>query len=332
MLKKISRFLIFPFIQKIGITKFLIKKANKNIIICYHGVSSSPNFNINNRHIHLDQFKKDIIFYKKNFDIVNLKDFFEGNVNETNKKPKLVLTFDDGYLNNFTNVLPIAEEFNIPVVFFIISASLDNSNFITWYDLLDFVKQSNDNELEINKLVFKKTKNGEYIKDSQTIENYIKSLGLEREAILIKFYEKYKTIVETNKDLNPEYWKLVDKGKLEQLINFKNLFIGSHTKLHFNLGNIKDDLINSELKNSKLELENICGYEINSIAYPDGSYNENVKDLASKNGYKYQLAVDYKFANDKIENRIMNRFSISNSTTHESNMLRLALQIKKYGV
>ncbi len=48
-------------------------------------------------------------------------------------------------------------------------------------------------------------------------------------------------------------------------------------------------------------------------------------------GYEFQLAVDYKLKTDEQDKRILKRYSVSNSTTHEANILKIALGAKKYG-
>ncbi|MFM9945324.1 MAG: polysaccharide deacetylase family protein [Bacteroidia bacterium] len=331
MIKKITRNILFPLIYRLGIPGLLLRRANKNFVLCYHGVSQNPNFNVNNRHIKIKQFERDIIFYKKYFDVISIPEIFEIGKIDKAKKPKLVLTFDDGYLNNFTNILPIAEKHKVPVTFFIITAGLDNPDFITWYDLLDFVKLSKPNDIQLNNKIYKKMPNGGYYFDDELIDASIKLMGSEREKVLADFYNRYKKEVENFKNQYTEYWKLVDREGLRDSIGSKFLTIGSHTHLHYNLGNINNELLETELTTSKEILSEISDYEILSIAFPDGSYNENVKDLTTKSGYKFQLAVDYKLANDLNDPRILKRYSVSNSTTHEANMLKLALKANKYG-
>lgn len=108
------------------------------------------------------------------------------------------------------------------------------------------------------------------------------------------------------------------------------LTIGSHTHLHFNLGNLTPDLVEMELNTPKRILEDLCQYEINSIAYPDGSYNEDVKKMALQCGYTQQLAVDFKLESDWDDKHILRRYSYSNSTTHEVNMLKMGIHARKY--
>jgi len=331
MLKKILRFFVYPILYKFGIPGLLIGISKRNLILCYHGVTKNPNFQINNRHIFLSQFEKDIQFYSKHFEIVSLSDFFIKRVKQ-NAKPLLAITFDDGYLNNFINVLPLIAKYNVPVTFFIISGSLDNENFITWYDLIDFVKLSKPTQIEFNNSFFLRSQNNTYHNNNEELDQRVKSLGVNRQKALDDFYIRYKTDIDQHKKEFPEYWRLASREVVALNASNPLLIIGSHTHLHFNLANIGSNLAENELIMSKKILEEICLYEIKSIAYPDGSYNDNVKSLSQKAGYTELLAVDYRMESDLDDKKILRRYSVSNSTTHEANMLKLALGIKNFGI
>ncbi|MBK8368016.1 MAG: polysaccharide deacetylase family protein [Bacteroidetes bacterium] len=107
--------------------------------------------------------------------------------------------------------------------------------------------------------------------------------------------------------------------------------IGSHTHRHYNLSNINTELVREELQKSKLILESITGKPILSIGYPDGDYSDSVKNIAEEVGYKYQLAVTYKDEQDKNDNRIRSRYSISNSTSLNTNKILINKQFNNSG-
>jgi len=60
---------------------------------------------------------------------------------------------------------------------------------------------------------------------------------------------------------------------------------GSHTVTHRSLGTLTWGEIHNELLVSKTVLESVLGKTVNAIAYPQGSYNENVITLAKNLGY-----------------------------------------------
>lgn len=66
---------------------------------------------------------------------------------------------------------------------------------------------------------------------------------------------------------------------------------GSHTVTHRRLGELSWEEIREELTMSKAVLESVLGKTVNAIAYPQGSYNDNVVTLAQNLGYKTGFTV-----------------------------------------
>lgn len=63
----------------------------------------------------------------------------------------MVLTFDDGYRNNFTHALPILQRYHAPATFFVPTGLL-NDHRPFWFDHLDYALQHaqvNDREVKV---------------------------------------------------------------------------------------------------------------------------------------------------------------------------------------
>lgn len=65
-------------------------------------------------------FRQQIEFLKNNFSIITMEQVIEAVENKTELPEKaLLLTFDDGYIDNYLYALPILEEFGVQGSFFI---------------------------------------------------------------------------------------------------------------------------------------------------------------------------------------------------------------------
>jgi peptidoglycan/xylan/chitin deacetylase (PgdA/CDA1 family) len=84
----------------------------------------------------------------------------------------------------------------------------------------------------------------------------------------------------------------MDDDELIKISKSKFVTIGSHGNLHNNLGQIDIENAKNELIESNLYLENLLQKKIDELAYPDGSYNNELLDYAYKMGFKYQLAAE----------------------------------------
>jgi len=130
---------------------------------------------------------------------------------------------------------------------------------------------------------------------------------------------------------NPEQIKIVNTSQVIQLSKPDLFDIGSHTVNHFCLANIDRELAKTELENSKKTLENILQMPVSSIAYPDGSYNNNVLELSKQVGYKSLILVNYKNENDKLNNDVIPRLSVSNTTNYAANIFHFSKAFNKNG-
>ncbi|MCK6639843.1 MAG: polysaccharide deacetylase family protein [Bacteroidia bacterium] len=318
-----ARKVVFPLVTATGAERlFWNSSDNKRIILCYHGATQHPNFFINGRHISTSQLEQHFIYFKKHFDVVPVSDF-----DKTKKysgiRPQLALTFDDGFTNNMHEVLPLMKKYEIPVSFYITTSCLIDSDFLTWADIIELVVYVHKlKEIEFGNKKFKLTDSWKDA-DSLNLFDYIKSMGEERDGFITLFKEQYDFAYVRQK-VPADYYKMLNTDELKYFASSHLVEIGSHTHRHYNLANISSSLVASELLKSRLQLEGILDRPITTIAFPDGSYNDTVKVLAKEAGYKQLLAVDYRCQSDVSDTAIFPRFTISNTTTFSSNMIRMA--------
>jgi peptidoglycan/xylan/chitin deacetylase (PgdA/CDA1 family) len=62
--------------------------------------------------------------------------------------------------------------------------------------------------------------------------------------------------------------------------------IGSHTVNHLNLTIEEDDIVKHEISDSKEQLQQVIGKEINMLAFPFGGYDERALRLSKAAGYR----------------------------------------------
>lgn len=329
--KKIARKFVLPGMVFLGLDKYFLKKTDKNCcIINFHGVRKTSLNVFNNRHIPEAEFEKIIKYLSVNYKIVSLKEIFE--IHRSKKKcskKTIALTFDDGYKNNFDIAFPILKKYNVPATFYLISKGLVNKDFLVWPDIIDLIKKNINEDVMVEGRVFKYPA---FYDQENEIEllNYLKTLGDRTENVVLDLYKKYPTVKKEIEKV-PELVQLIDKEGLKKHIDESLLEFGSHTHTHFNLEYLSELKCVEELNLSRSLIEGITGRKLVSIAYPDGSYTNETNRIALAEGYTNIVAVEYKFNENNNNPNLLSRFTISNSTTFESNMIRLAKTFDKYG-
>ncbi len=93
-----------------------MQSNQKIIILLYHRVSDQFRDNVT---IGIEQFDKQMAYLANNYVTVSLRDVVNGRVKRNSPKPLIAISFDDGYLDNFTNAAPILLKHQLPCTFFI---------------------------------------------------------------------------------------------------------------------------------------------------------------------------------------------------------------------
>jgi peptidoglycan/xylan/chitin deacetylase (PgdA/CDA1 family) len=250
-------------------------------------------------------FKKQIYFFKKNFNLLSNSQFVEIlNSKKIPKKKSILLTFDDGYRDHFEYVFPFLKKTNVSAVFYPPIMCIKNKSVLD-VNKIHFILEKEQNRDKILYLIFhyvKKilNKNPQQINidkinlssrydDKKTIlikrllQNYLPLPY--RKKIVGKIFEH---IVNYNED---EFSKILymNENNLQEL--YKNNFsLGSHGYNHFWWEKINKNEQEIEIKSSINYFKKTKIFDKNfSICYPYGSYNLQTLNLLRKYKIKFAL-------------------------------------------
>ena len=133
-MKKIKRILLFVlFLSVLAVPALLWLNDHYTVpVVMYHKVESleqgrADTVSPQRLRYHLDYMKT------KGYSVLSLEDYVEGV--RTGRKfdhKSVVLTFDDGYDNNWSNAFPILKEFGYPAAIFIPSEQMGQPGYLPW--------------------------------------------------------------------------------------------------------------------------------------------------------------------------------------------------------
>jgi peptidoglycan/xylan/chitin deacetylase (PgdA/CDA1 family) len=124
------------------------KKQIKLPIIMYHHIDTLENVNKNDKiavglRVSPEVFERQLTYIKDNnyttITSFDLADYINAK-KELPKKP-ILLTFDDGYKNNYTKALPLLQKYNMKGDFAVITAGINTSDYMTTDDLKDLINK-----------------------------------------------------------------------------------------------------------------------------------------------------------------------------------------------
>ncbi len=205
-------------------------------------------------------FEKSITWLRKNgFNIIEQSLLLKILQKAETAPPGAVwLTFDDGWKDNMTNVVPFAVENNIPVTFFISTEPVESSGFFWWTFAEKYQKQLAEPYKTDLTLLWK-------IPES------------ERSEIIAGLIKKAPRI-RTREAMTVDDVKKISRNSF--------LTVGSHTINHVITPNCSDNILGEELSGSKEKLERWTGKTIDSFSFPNGDFSEREKVFLEQLGYK----------------------------------------------
>lgn len=105
-------------------------------IIMYHKIDD--NASVSKLSVSPENFKRQMSFLKRhNYNVVRLEDLPA--LIRSGKIPykTIVITFDDGYENNYTDAYPVLKELGLPATIFIVPALIGSEGFLTWDQVIE---------------------------------------------------------------------------------------------------------------------------------------------------------------------------------------------------
>lgn len=253
------------------------------IILYYHEIDSQT----------FEQHVKHIIKY---YEIISLDTMLERIRRKQNLKNSIIITFDDGWKSNYTNVLPIVRKYNISITLYVVSNLIDTEKEL-WTRTIKNLRLIKS---KANKVVFPNTE-------------YFKSIpNRKREAEIDELISRLGYTVQER--------SMLSLSEIREMIDSKLVFLGSHSRGHPCLTVMADKEANDEIVGSKKDLESKLDVEsVVHFCYPYGDYNDSHIEMLRNAGYKTATTVipgpntsqidPYQLRRVLVDNR-MNRYTL----------------------
>ena len=266
--------------------------AGRGVILRYHSVSTEAD----GTHLCLDpglavapdRFDRQCAYLKRHYNVISLDQMLD-HLNEGSPMPSkaVALTFDDGYLDNFTQAFPILEKHGLNATFYVTTNCIDNEE-ILWTGLLRFaifttevpvlqIKKPMAFSLPLRDAVQRKEA---FTRLIVTMKNVPTSQRLELlEAVRIGT-ETHDTTALNNIMMSWDQVRTMHKA---------GMIFGAHTLTHPNLPNATPEEAKREIEGSGSVLAEKLGQSIRHFSYPNGRgsahLTEAVKSLVRGAGF-----------------------------------------------
>jgi peptidoglycan/xylan/chitin deacetylase (PgdA/CDA1 family) len=310
-------------------------KKDKCVVLMYHHIAALRS-DVWDIAVSPENFDTQLAVLKKLGNVISLGQMVAMLQNNTLPHDSVAITFDDGYLDNFTNAAPLLKKYDLPATFFVTSGQHSNSGFF-WWDELEYIFLFAEHlpqyfEMMINDTLIKS--------DLQTESSATESLThlhekwnaceqpppTERAKLFYKVWETLKPLSTTQQSVylqrittwsnnvlpGDSPYKIMTNEQCISLSKDELFTIGSHTQTHIALGFHDYETQKKEIAGNRNDLESVINKNVDLLAYPYGNYNHITQKISAECGFKAAFTTEPLPAVNFNEPYRLGRFKVEN--------------------
>lgn len=274
-----------------GLVRFARWRMRRNgpgvIILNYHRASGGD-------------LRQHMLYLRRHYRVLHLEEALEelyAQRSSGDRRTPVVLTFDDGYRDNYTHAFALARELHVPITIFLVPGYVESGKPFWWLEAERLVRDARVEKAVIDERVYHLDREDDrrlLIQLIDTRVRYATSVDA-REAFLAQVREalEAEAIVSTEEALAfPLTWAQVREMEASGWVSF-----GAHTVHHPVLGYLTDPLeVRSEVGACRVMLERQLGHSMRTFAYPLGRAEHigmEALQAVQEAGYTWALTTIY---------------------------------------
>lgn len=234
-----------------------------------------------------ETFERHVRWLRDRFEVLTLAEVGTlGEDRRLTRRPRALITFDDGYVDTYTAAFPILRRYEVPATFFLPTAYVESSQVPWWEELHWLLRRAAGRCIELEgaerPLLIRADDNDASI---FRIANFIKARAKPMDEQLAEVRAacnvgRPPAIAKSRLFLNwAEVREMRDSG----------MDFGAHTHNHLILAHLDRGTQRAELQTSKEILERQLGEPITAVSYPVGSaatYTPETCKIAGEVGFE----------------------------------------------
>jgi peptidoglycan/xylan/chitin deacetylase (PgdA/CDA1 family) len=230
------------------------------------------------------------------------------------RRTPLVITFDDGYHDNYTHAFALACELQVPITIFLIPGYIESGDYFWWLAGRRFVNVAQVAEATIEGRTYGLNQPKERNALAQVIDDHLRHAVsvAEREAFLVSIHRQMvvpSTVAPEEEAALPLTWTEVREMEESGYVSF-----GAHTMHHPILACLTDHAeVQNEVSDCRAVLEQQLGHPVRAFAYPVGQLQhigDNVVHAVQQAGYDWALTTLYGFNVPQTDPHLLRRVEV----------------------
>jgi peptidoglycan/xylan/chitin deacetylase (PgdA/CDA1 family) len=232
-----------------------------------------------------EHFDHHLTLIKRDFQLIDLEELIELVQSGVGTKERLaLLTFDDGYVDGYTEALPVLQQHGASGVFFVTADFVGASEAPWWDRVAWWLRHATTERCRVPDLGLDlPLGNGGLDGQIRTVLSALKR----HPARLDEYLANLHAALAPDAALPEEARLFMDWEQLRALAA-AGMHIGSHTQTHRILAHLDDEELTREIAGSRDYLREHLGSDIRALAYPvgtAGTFDERALNAARDAGY-----------------------------------------------
>jgi peptidoglycan/xylan/chitin deacetylase (PgdA/CDA1 family) len=247
-----------------------------------------------------DDFDQHVRMLASGFDVIGLNDLRSalddlkaGKRRAWQTRRFAMITFDDGYIDNFEQAFPVLESHSVPGVFFITSGFLDTGRLAWWDEIAWMVRTSARSQLELSRrwiaAPLSLAADNHDAAIQRLLRRYYRIEGHETAAFLDEIAEATGS-GRAPKSAADGLWMNWD---MVRSMHAAGMSVGAHTVTHPILSRLSAEEQNLEICESRLRIEHELGDTVSALSYPVGSrdaFNDATRTALSRSSFDWAFS------------------------------------------
>jgi peptidoglycan/xylan/chitin deacetylase (PgdA/CDA1 family) len=232
--------------------------------------------------------------------------------------PKVAITFDDGWEDNYRVAFPHLLRFGMPATIFACTGLLDTlqllpeERFARLWSQCSARSTLEELVIDLNHWGMGRNKNRQLRPRQQYWSLELKRMPVSARLLLLDHLEqRYQTTT-------PQSRRFLTWEQVRVMTRTGLIRIGSHTHRHATLSSESDRDIRQELDDARISLWQHAGDVCDVLAYPNGMYNRRVQELIRSMGFKTALSTIPGFLNRQSNPLAIPRIAVDNTTVTDT--------------
>lgn len=239
-------------------------------IVAYHGILPRQLKVDHTCFISESCFRNQIRYLKRHFETIHLSEAIERIRNGTIYRPTAVITFDDGFQNNFDVAFPILCESELPATIFLTTGLINTDDTVWFCRLSRALARTSKHVLEWKGQRFDMSAPGPRFETLVGIQARLKELA--HPELIVELRE---IMVELGDD--PDYpigigspYRMLSGEAIKEMAATGLIEFGAHTHTHAILSRLSAEKREDEIRRSVTAVRELTGRPCQLFSYPNG--------------------------------------------------------------